>query len=249
MAYSETEFTYGESLKEICRMVGHPIPSDAAGSTDPAVQQMGVAINRGLAELLTKHDWQELTKEASISVVRDTPGQLEKGFNLPDDFDRFCDMTQWNNTSDLPATGPISNQAWMSYIVRATSPQLTLSWQLREKQLWVLAPPATAAEFKFMYISKGIVKDADVPTNTKNSASKNGDTFVIDDTLVMLLGRAKYLEWKGFDASAATRDFLMAFDAATSNNKGATILNIGRRGSSEPLLTGMANVPDTGYGS
>ena len=249
MAYLDLEYTYGEAIKEICRMVGHPVPSDAAGSTDAAHQQMGTALNRALEELLPKHEWQELTKRGSISIVGDSPGQLEKGFDLPDDFDRFVDQTQWNGSSDLPAAGPVSNQAWMTYVIQSTSPQLTLAWQRRGSQLFVLSPPfPTPVSFEFMYISKGIVLDADDPNNTKNVADKNNDHFVIDDVLVLLLGRAKYLEGKGFDASGAMRDFLTAFDSKIANNKGAPILNIGGRPTT-PLLNIMTNVPDTGYGS
>src|SRR5262245_27662781 len=131
MAYIDTIYNYGDAIREICRMVGHPVPADPAGATDSAVIQMGVSINRALAELLYMFSWQDLTKRGSISVVGLAPGEVERGFALPSDFDRFVDQTQWSGSSDLPASGPISEQAWMSYIVRSTSPQLTLAWQRR----------------------------------------------------------------------------------------------------------------------
>lgn len=250
MAYQDTSYNYGSAIQEICRMVGHGVPSDAAGSQDEAVQQMGTGINRALAELLTMFEWQDLTLTASISVVGDSAGQTEKAFDLPDDFDRFIDQTQWNDASALPAGGPVSPQAWMMYLVRSTSPQLTLAWQLRADQIWFLAPPyPDPATFQYMYISKGMVIDADDPSITKNVASKNGDAFIIDDYLVLLLGKAKYLEAKGFDSGASMRDFLIAFNSRTGSNKAAPILNIGSGVRSEPLITAMGNVPDTGFGS
>lgn len=250
MPYVDTSYNYGEAIQEICRMVGHPVPSDAAGSTDEAVQQMGTSLNRALAELLTMFEWQDLTVKSSISVVADSLGQTEKGFDLPDDFDRFVDQTQWAQSNSLPAAGPLSPQAWMTYLVRSTSPQLTLAWQLRGDQIWFLAPPfPDASTFEFMYISKAMVIDADDPNNTKNVASKNGDEFVIDDYLVLLLGKAKYLEAKGFDSSASLRDFLIAFNSRTGSNKAAPILNIGSPVRSEPLLNPNRNLPDTGYGA
>lgn len=249
MPYTNTEYTYGEAIKEICRMVGHPIPADPAGSVDNAVQQMGTSINRALGELLTMFDWQDLTIRTTLSVQRDAPGQKEKGYALPTDFEKFIDQSQWDGTNQLPAVGPVSPQGWMTYYTRVSSSIFALTWQRREDQLFFLYPPAAATNFNYMYLSKALVIDADVPTDTKNVATKNGDQFKIDDQLVLLLGRAKYLEWKGFDSAIAVKDFLIAFNSRVGSNKGAPVLNIGRPSLGEPLITPMGNLPDTGYGS
>ena len=249
MPYTNTEYTYGEAIKEICRMVGHPVPADAAGSTDLAVQQMGTSLNKALAELLTMYDWQDLTVRTSLSVQQDSPGQKEKGYDLPDDFEKFIDQTQWDGSNQIPAAGPVSPQGWMQYYTRTSSSILTLAWQRREDQLFFLYPPADATDFNYMYLSKAMVIDADTPTDTKNVASKNGDRFKIDDNLVLLLGRAKYLEWKGFDSSIAVKDFLIAYNSRVGSNKGAPVLNLSRPTGGMPLITPMGNLPDTGYGS
>lgn len=249
MPYQITDYNYGSAIQEICRLVGHPIPVDAAGSSDQAVIQMGAAINNGLRELLTMYEWQDLTVKASISIVADSLGQQEKAFDLPEDLYRFVDQTQWGDESQLPAMGPVSNQAWMQYMVRDWTPQLTLFWQMRGDQLWVLNPPyPDAVSFEYMYITEGQVIDQDDTTLIKNVADKNGDAFILDSNLVVLLGRAKYLEWKGFDSAAAQKDFLIAFNSRTGANKGAPILNIGRR-MGLPLIDPMVSLPDTGYGS
>lgn len=249
MTVSITILTYGAAINTICKLVGHPVQADPAGSTDSAVQQMGSAINFALSELLTLHEWQDLTVKTSLSIVADSPGQKEKGFNLPVDLYRFIDQTQWGESSMLPAGGPVSNQAWMAYVVRNYSPQLTLFWQMRGDQLWVLNPPyPTPVNFDYMYLSSAQVIDADVPTTLKNVATKNGDTFMLDSFLVTLLGRARYLEWKGFDAAAATRDFISMFNSRAGSDKGAPILSIGAmRGT--PLINPAWSVPDTGYGA
>lgn len=249
MPYEITSYTYGSAIQQICRLVGHPVPVDAAGSSDLAILQMGAAINNALMELLTLHEWQDLTKTGSISIVADSLGQQEKAFDLPDDYYRFIDQTQWGQQSMLPAMGPVSPQSWMLYTVRGYTPQLTLSWQLRQDQLWVLSPPyPDAVDFDFMYLSQAQVVDADYATLYKNTATKNGDTFLLDGNLILLLGRAKYLEWKGFDASAAMRDFLSVFNSRAGADKGAPILSLNRP-LGLPLIDPLVNLPDTGYGS
>ena len=248
MPYTDTSYNVGEVIQEICRLVGHPVPVDPVGSTDEAVQQMVVCTNRALEELLTMFEWEELTVRTSLSVQRDAPGQLEKAYDLPDDFYKFCDMTQWQGTSQIPAAGPISNRAWMTYYIRTANPILTLSWQLRGKQIYFLAPPEDAATFAYMYISKAMV-NVNGGADTSNKAVNNDDTFNLDDNLVLLLARAKYLEGKGFDSSGAMRDFLIAYNSRVGANKGAGAVSLNSGSGEVPLLDPMLNAPDTGYGS
>jgi hypothetical protein len=127
--------------------------------------------------------------------------------------------------------------------------QLTLYWQRRQSQLWFLYPPhLTAVDFEYIYISKCQVVDADNPALFKDRASKNGDTFLLDSTMVRLLGRYHYLTWKGFDTAAADNDFTQIFEARTGSNKGATVLSLCRQ-YRVPLISPIYSVPDTGFGS
>lgn len=237
---------YSDAIKQIARMVGHPIPADPAGSTDPAVLQMGAAINVCLTELLALHEWQDLTQRGTISVFQDSPEQKEKSFALPEDYYRLISQTEWGTSSMLPAYGPISNQAWISYVVRNYAMQLTLYWQIRNDRIWFLNPPVVPVNFEFMYLSKAQVIDADDTTKLKNVAEKNGDKFLLDGFLITLFGRMKYLEWKGFDASAASRDFWTAYASRVGADKSAPVLSLNRR-FGEPLI-GHHSLPDTGYG-
>jgi hypothetical protein len=189
-----------------------------------------------------------LTIRASIPIVADFAGQKEKAFTLPLDFYRFIDQSQWGQQTMIPAMGPISNQAWMQYTVRNYSPQMTLFWQMRGDKLNVLNPPfPVPIDFEYMYITRAQVVDADNPSVTKNVAEKNGDTFMLDSFMIMLLGRAKYLEWKGFDASAAMGDFLAVFQSRVGSGRGASVLSL-NTGLGIPLISPMVNVPDTGFG-
>jgi len=250
MSVNITEWSYSSVIQEIARLVGHPRPTDPAGSTDPAVQQMGAAVNFALEELLTMSEWQDLTTRASLSVVADSPGQVEKAFSLPDDFYRFVDQSQWSSASNLPAGGPVSNQMWMQSVARAESMQLTLYWQMRGDQIYFLYPPhPTSVTFDYMYLSTAQVQDADTLTEYKNRATKNGDAFLLDGFMIMLLARARYLEWKGFDAGAAVRDFLNIFNSRAGASKGAPVITLAPSRFSGVLLHPVYSLPNTGYGS
>ena len=255
MPFLISEWTYLFAVQTIAQMVGHPTPA-TVGSPDSAVVQMGLAVNHALGELLAMKEWQDLTLPGTIPIVADFAGQKEKGFDvsLPvatapyPDFVRFIDQTQWSPQSFEPAPGPISAQGWMQATIMSVVPAMYLYWQMRGDKLWILAPPfPTPVDFNFFYLSKGQVIDANDPTLLKNVASRDGDTFKLDGYLITMLARVKYLEWKGFDASAAMRDFQIAFDERAGADRGAPVLSISaQRGM--PLIS-TANLPVTGYGS
>jgi hypothetical protein len=240
-----------ESLQQViqtcCSLLSLPIPADPAGSTDPNVVLMKTVANLASLELLNAYEWATLTKRAEIAVFTAIPpaGEAtETPFDLPGDFYRFIDQTQWNGAMRFPAVGPVAPQGWMTYMVFPISANFTLTWQVRQGQIWFLnAPPAPGQTFKFMYLSRALVQDADDPTLFKNVATKNGDTFQLDGILMALITKVKWLEAKGFDSSAAVRDFLLAFDSRVGAQKGANILNMAGGRHDYPYI-GIGNLPE-----
>ena len=235
-------------VEAVCSLVSLPKPADAAGSGDPNIQLMVTAANLASLEMLNTYEWSTLTKMASIDVFTTappSPGQAtETAFDLPGDFYRFIDQTQWNAAMRFPAVGPVSPQGWMTYMVFPISANFTLTWQMREGKLWFLnAPPSPGQAFRFMYLSRALVRDADDPDLYKNVANKNGDTFMLDGVLMTLLTRVKWLESKGFDSGSAVRDFMLAFDSRIGAQKGANILNMAGGPHDYPYI-GIGNLPE-----
>lgn len=239
--------TLSAIVQNVAQMVGYPSPADPAGSTDPAIVQMVQSVNLAGTDLLALHDWQELSKTHSVSIVADSPGQSEKSFALPDDFYEFTDQTQWNSTNQWPAIGPISPQMWQQLLVRTTLPTLSFYWQVRDSRLYILSPPTTAETLTFFYQSIGWVTDQDNSSLYKNRATKNGDVILLDAYLVTLMTRVKWLEMKGFSSAAAMRDFQVNFENRKGNEKGAPVLSMVRT-YSYPYIQPLSNTPDTGYG-
>lgn len=240
--------TLSAIVQNVAALVSYPIPNDPAGDPDPAVQQMVQAVNMAGLDLLALHDWQELTKSYSLSIVADSAGQREKSFSLPVDFYEFVDQTQWNSSMQWPAIGPVSPQAWQQLLVRQTLPTLSFYWQVRGNQLYILSPPTSAQTLTFFYQSIAWVIDQDNTALYKNRATKNGDTIVLDSVLMTQYARTKWLEMKGLDSSAAMRDFQVAFENRKGNEKGAPLLSM-VRGTGFPYINPYGNTPDTGYGS
>jgi len=249
MPYQMTDFsTLATLVNNVCALLSLPQTTDAAGSTDGNIVLMRTAANLASLEMLNAYEWSQLTKMGTITVetaVPPTPGQAsETAFDLPEDFYRFIDQTQWNNAMRFPAVGPVAPQGWMTYMVFPISANFTLTWQIRQRQIYFLnAPAAPGQDFRFMYLSRALVQDADDPTLYKNVANKNGDTFQLDGILMTLLTRVKWLEAKGFDSGPAVRDFLLAFDSRIGAEKGANILNMARGRQDYPYI-GIGNLPE-----
>lgn len=234
-------------VDNVAAMVGYPPPADPAGSTDPAVIQMVQAVNMAGIELLSMYDWQELVKRYSLTIQAFPENVREQAFALPEDFYDWVDQTNWNATTQFPSLGPVSPQMWQQLLIRVTLPTLSFYWQVRDNLLYVLAPPNSPQTMSFFYMSAGWVRDADNPDLYKNRMTKNGDTARLDAPMLTYLARAKWLEMKGLDSSAAMRDFFTMYQDRIAARKGASVLSMARD-FRIPYIQPLTNTPDTGYG-
>ena len=111
--------------------------TDAAGSADGNIVLMRTAANLASLEMLNAYEWSQLTKQGTITVsslLPPSPGEaVEQAYDLPEDFYRFIDQTQWNGAMRFPAVGPVSPQGWMTYMVFPISANFTLTWQMRQR--------------------------------------------------------------------------------------------------------------------
>lgn len=236
-------------VQNVAAMVSYPVPADPAGSTDPAVIQMVQAVNMAGIELLSMYDWQQLIKYCNLPIQADplVPQQKERAFDLPEDFYDWIDQTNWNGTNQFPSLGPVSPQMWQQLLIRTTLPTLSFYWQVRDNKIYVLAPPVDEQTMKFYYLSAAWVRDADTEDTYKNRMTKNGDIALLDAPMLTYYARAKWLEMKGLDSSAAMRDFHVMYQNRQAAKKGAAVLSMARD-FRIPYIQPLTNTPDTGYG-
>ena len=166
-------------------------------------------------------------------------------YALPSDYDRIVDRTQWDKTKHWEMLGPESAQQWQwlksGYI--ATGPRLR--WRLLGQyfQIWPLS--STSEYLGFEYISNGWATT--VAGVSQSSFTADTDTCIFPTRLMVLFTKMKYMEIKGFDATAMTRDFKRFLDIAKAEDSGAATLSFAPKPSQ--VLVGWANIPDSGYGS
>jgi hypothetical protein len=228
--------------------VGHPATADVATSTDEAIGRLVYYANQAGAELMWAHDWNHLTKPYSMDIVGDSSTQVEKAFDLPDDFANFIDDTHWNRSTQLPALGPVTPQDWQWLVVRDAKITTRFMWRLRGGKSWIKSPPyPTAQKFVFEYLSKRWAVDGDAPNEPLELMTKNSDYHEYPWNLMVLLTREKWLKNEGYDSASALADYMKALEFWTGGDLGATALSL-VPGGGYPYLNPIRNLPPSGYG-
>lgn len=169
----------------------------------------------------------------------------QTAYDLPFDFERITNRTQWDKTKHWEALGPEDAQQWQwlksGYI--STGPRIR--WRILDNQFQVWPPMNTNEYIGWEYKSKGWVRS---PTGTvQNSFTADTDTTVLDDRIIVLATKLKYFQVKSFDTTALSQDYQRYLSVAKAQDKGAANLSFAPYPSK--VLIGYANIPDTGYGT
>lgn len=168
-------------------------------------------------------------------------------FTPPSDFDRLVPRTQWDKSKHWEMLGPSTPQQreWLRSGYISTGPRIRF-WQMGGYfQIW----PAlgTTESLAYEYQSKNWVLATGAASVSKQTFTVDTDTAMYPDALMYALIKLKYWEIKGFDTTAAYRDYLMQLDLAKSQDQASATLSMAPRPSS--VLIGWENIPDSNYGT
>ena len=141
--------------------------------------------------------------------------------------------------------GPEDAQQWQwlksGYI--STGPRVR--WRILGQYFQIWPIMTNDLYLGFEYRSRAWAEAAD--GTPKNSFTVDTDLTVLDDRVLVLLTKLKFLQIKNFDTTAISQDYQRYLSVAKSNDKGAPNLSFAPYPSK--VLIGYANIPDTGYGS
>ena len=169
----------------------------------------------------------------------------QTAYDLPFDFERITNRTQWDKTKHWEALGPEDAQQWQwlksGYI--STGPRIR--WRILDNQFQVWPPMNTQEYIGWEYKSSGWARSA--TNQIKTSFTQDTDTSVLDDRIIVLYTKLKYFQIKAFDTTALQQDYQRYLSVAKAADKGAPNLSFAPYPSK--VLIGYANIPDTGYGS
>ena len=213
--------------------IGVTSPLQVATSQDPGVLQMYALINRLGSDLSRRFVWQELDKEYLLTTV---DGQA--GYDLPSDWLRQIEGTEWDRTNRWPLNGPKSAQEWQNFKSGIVYAGPRLRFRIQASQIVLNPTPTSVSTLSMEYISKNWVTALD--GSTKSQFTLDTDSCVFDDSLMIEGLKLRWNKAKGFAFDEFTYNDLLAINLA--QNKSAPTLSLGQNSGS--VLLSTANLPD-----
>lgn len=213
--------------------LGITSPLQVATSQDPGVLQMYALINRLGSDLSRRFVWQELDKEYLLTTV---DGQA--GYDLPSDWLRQIEGTEWDRANRWPLNGPKSAQEWQNFKSGIIYAGPRLRFRIQNNQIVLNPTPTSVATLSMEYISKNWVVAAD--GSTKSQFTLDSDSCVFDDSLMIEGLKMRWNKAKGFAFDESTYNELLAINQA--QNKSAPTLSLSQNSGS--VLLSTANISD-----
>lgn len=201
--------------------------------------QMHGLLNALGTQLCRVHDWQFLEK--TVTLVGDG---VTTEFDLPADYGRMVNQTQWSSKNRRPMYGPMTPQGWSWVQFGIVSVGVYYRYRIIGNKFCVFPTPAAGEEIHFYYISKNWVYDpVALPAPVyKDTVTLDTDTTVFDDFL--MIAGMKYKLWsaKGMEATELNQEFQYMLNAEKSQTQGAPVIALDSRW--EQLYISGQNVPD-----
>lgn len=218
--------------------------ADPYASTDANIIQLRRLLKGVGQDLARDHQWSHLQKEHTFTTVNGT-----SEYDLPEDFHRLIDQTQYNRTRQERLDGPLSAQGWQ--YLQALTAAGTVEFWFRVKGLkFILYPtPTTAFDMALEYISTWWVQPNDEVIPVTETPFQATNLLCFDRRLLVCGVKLAFQRAKGFDSTAAQADFDEALARARGGDGAAPVLSLNARGVLAQRLVGPGNLPDTGYGS
>ncbi len=235
-------------INRVALEVGLTPVQDPVAEVDPAFQQLAGLLTAAGQELVELHEWQMLRQEFAFTTV--VPSDTGT-YDLPDDYSYMINQAGWDQTNNVPITGPLSPQDW-SYLVGRdlVSQTIYAAFRIVENKLELFPqPPPNGIAIRFEYISRYWVQQAGESDPDEDTIQIGTDVVLYEPILIIKFLKVKFLEAKGFDASAARLEFETIFNSRTGKDMGAPILSAASTTRTFPYLNPYRNVGDTNYGS
>ena len=223
------------------------LPSnDPVSDTDETYIQMVGLLNSSGQELAELNDWQSLVKSYEI-ITADTDSGA---YDLPEDFNYMIDQTGWDRTNRVAIGGPLSAQDWTYLAGRnLVSQTIYASFRQVDGKLDLYPQPAPdGLRLTFEYISRNWLQEQGASAPNRDTIGAGSDICILDPLLSIKFLKLKFLQAKGFDASAAAMEFDTLLASRIGKSTGAPILSASRSSRGMPYLSSYGSTPDTGYG-
>lgn len=184
-------------------------PTVAVASTDTLVLQLVSLAKRDGLDLIRRYDWQALTEEVSFTTVA-TEEQTTLSA-VASDFFRMVDESMNNRTRHWRVFGPLSPQAWQRRLALGVQVGVVNAFRIRGDSILFYPTPTAGDSVYFEYISRNWV--ADTNGTPKSAFTADTDVARIDEDILTLGVKWRFLKSKGMDYSEEFRSYESALES------------------------------------
>lgn len=211
------------SLLTICQdaadLVGIPRPASVISSTDTQIRRLLALANIEGRNLARRYPWEALLTEASFTTVATTSqGTLT---SIASDIDSIVNRTMWNRDMQDRIAGAISPQDWQEQLA-VTDAGPYYDFRIRGGDLLLYPTPPAGDTIFFEYKSKNWCEDSG-GTGQANWAADD-DVGRLDEHLMTLGLRWRFLQAQGFDYGEAFRDYEMQVNEVMAKDGGKRVM-------------------------
>lgn len=212
------------------------VPVTIIGNTSPTAKLLKSCAQDIGRFLERSYSWQALKVEYSFATSEGVTG-----YDLPEAMRRFANMTVWSETDEWPLV-QVPDSDWRVLQSGGVISNLPFRFSVFANRINLHpAPGSTSYTIKFDYYSKYFSEDENGTAQDRWAADT--DVSRLDDNLMVLGIRYKYLERNGLPFDEDKASFIEAMDSLYADDRPREMIALGRG----PLKRPAINVPDSNW--
>lgn len=226
-------------VQGVCGELSLAVPTAVVGSSDRQVLQLLALANQAGRELNSDHTWQAMVGEQTFETVAD---EVQPDA-LPADFDRFIANTFFNRSTRREVTGPLTPREYQWIKAQPIFSTVYLAYRERDGIFLIQPPPAAGNTIAYEYMSNAWAKSAAGAPQTSFLADT--DTSFLDESLIGLSLKWRFLRAKGLDYSEEMETFERQKEQRIAQDGGNSMLSLSP---TSEIDARRVNLPDGNFG-
>lgn len=220
-----------------------PQPSSIINNPNKTVRQMLSMANASGKRMFKRYAFTRLIKEFTYTTLAaEDQGAIQGTIITDSDWERFLPITLFNRSQTRRLKGPYTPQEWQRDKGTVSS-TIQEYYRIRGGNLLIIPAPAAGETIAGEYLSKNWILDND-GTTTKAAFSEDADTSLIDEDLIELDVKWRWLSAHKFDYGEEKLEFEQEFANRTGQDRGGRIIDL-----AHPLIDDTRiNTPESGFG-
>lgn len=231
------------TLRTICEdalreLGGFEVPATFVGNGNLTARQCVALVQRAGRTLEREHRWVELIKTHTVETEADVAS-----YDLPSDFRAFANVSWWDRTNSRRLVGPASAMEWQWLKGDIAAGATIDRWFRQQGTKFYIHPTPTVDgdTIAFDYYTKNWITTQSTGQGATSFSSDN-DTVLLDETLLTLDLKWRFLQSKGMPFEPEYKEFESVKESLLADNGGKRKINLG------PPTFELTNLPDTGFG-